>query len=59
MQIVLIKEINVQNRKELFDEEDKSIQTFRNDPNCLNMIRSSLTREEGKQQKNIREKRIL
>ena len=54
--IILIKEIHVQNRKELFDEEDKLIQTFRNDHNCLNMIRSSLTKEEGKQQKNIRQR---
>ena len=46
VKIILIKELNLENKEQLLREEDKLIQMYKNDYKCLNSIRAFITAEE-------------
>ncbi len=48
VQITLIKEINVNNRHEVLIHETYEVKKYIDNPNCLNSILPSLTKEERK-----------
>ena len=49
VEMILIKEVEVENRHELLQVEKIEIEQYKNDENCLNITRPLITKEEKKE----------